>query len=539
MAPLGVGWIWDQALRVRGEAPPSLGMIYWLGLISLGAFVLLAFGFRLPQAFVLAAVSCASLGGWLWHLVPRFTSGATAGGLRRRTDPLLDETGTMRDGVRGTPVSGASVWLMAPFLPLVLAGVAYCVLDPVRVWDAHFIWLARVRLLEQWIPLSRFRELQITYSEYPFLGAAAWWCTQAIGRVPVEAARVVFLFAYVAFFLAALARYSGRWSLGGGALAIFFCYACFGLEIINGYQDGLLMVSGGMVALAFLRWGDRGVAWIAPLAAALSLIKAEGMVIGPLFLLCWIASAPQQVATVWRDPSQARSVRIGTLTFFLLISAWPFIEWRSGLEAGRVQGDAFRIHSLSVFVDQVDRVPAILSKMVSYHAEAPWVAIPFLAAVVSAAFSGTLDRNRRFLLGFVGVHLLFIVIVFWLTQQPFEWHLGSAGGRLLSQGRLVMVLFVCETAVQQWAPLLARARATAAVRRFAWSSGKRPMWMSGHTVFEHILHLNKLFARLVDPFAQGAELPPLVRRQPCRQRLSLGAIGRLRSFHQRATFRGD
>jgi hypothetical protein len=61
------------------------------------------------------------------------------------------------------------------------------------------------------------------------------------------------------------------------------------------------------------------------------------------------------------------------------------------------------------------------------------------------------------------VHLLFVVVVFWLTQQPFEWHLNSAGGRLLAQGRLVMVLFVCETAVQQWAPLLARARARPAL----------------------------------------------------------------------------
>ncbi len=428
VAPLGVGCIWNEALRVRGETPPSFGMLYWLGLISLGAFVLLAFGLRLPQAFVLAAVSCASLGGWLWHLARRFVS-------------------------RSTPVSYARGRTIAPLLPLVLAGVAYCVLDPVRVWDAHLIWLARVRLLEQWIPLWRFQELQITRPEYPFLGAAAWWFIQAISRVPVEAARVVFLFAYVAFFLAALARYSASWNMGGVALAIFFCYACFGLEIINGYQDGFLMVSAGMVALALLHWGDRGMAWIAPLAAALSLIKAEGAVLGPLVLLCWIASAPQRFATVWRDSSHGGGVRIGTLLFIVLISAWPFFLWQSGLDPGRVQGDAFRIDSLGVFAEQVDRVPAILSKIVSDYAAAPWVAIPFLAAVV---WGGTLDRNRRFLLAFVSLHVLFVVVVFWLTQLPFEWHLASAGPRLLAQGRLVMLLFVCETAVQQWAPLLAR-----------------------------------------------------------------------------------
>ena len=454
VAPLGVGWIWDQGLRARGVTPPSFGMLYWLGLISLGAIVLLAYAFRLPKPFVLAAVSCASLGGWLWRFT-RFTSGATAVGLRTGNSSLLHDARAILRVLRGTPVSGAGGRAIAPFLPLVLAGVAYCVLDPVRVWDAYLIWLARVRLLDQWIPLSRFQELQIILPEYPFLGAAAWWWTQAIGRVPVEAARVVFLFAYVAFFLAALARYSASWSLGGGALAIFFCYACFGLEIINGYQDGLLMVSAGMVALAFLQWGDRGVPWVAPLAAALSLIKAEGTVLGSLLLLCWFASAPQRFATVWRDPSHARGMRIGILAFLVLISAWPLFQWQSGLEVGGVQGDAFRIHSLGVFAEQVERVPAILSKIVSYHAAAPWIAIPFLAAV---AFGGTLDRNRRYLLSFVSLHVLFVVVVFWLTQRPFEWHLGSAEARLLSQGRLVMVLFVCETAVQQWAPVLARAR---------------------------------------------------------------------------------
>ena len=432
MAPLGIGWIWDQTLRARGVRPPSLGMLYWLGLITLGAIVLLAYGFRLPRAFVLVTVSCASLGGWLWHFAARFTSGVPA-------------------------VSGASVRATTAFLPLVLFGVAYSVLDPVRVWDAHLIWLARVRLLDQWIPLSRFQELQVTRPEYPFLGAAAWWWTQAIGQIPVEAARVVFLFAYVAFFLAVLVRYSAGWRLGARVLAIFFCYASFGLEIINGYQDGLMMVSVGMVALAFLEWGDRGVPWISPLAAALSLIKAEGAILGPLLLLCWIATAPRRFATLWRDPAQANGLRIGALTFFALISAWPFFQWQSGLEVGGVQGDAFRIYSLGVFAEQVDRVPVILSKILSYHAAAPWIAIPFLAAVASAAVGRSLDLNRKFLLAFVIGHLLFVVAVFWLTQLPFEWHFGSAGPRLLAQGRLVMLLFVCETAVQQWAPLRVRA----------------------------------------------------------------------------------
>ena len=121
LGPLGVGWIWDRTLRARGVAPPSFGMLYWLGLISLGGIVLLAYALRLPKAFVLVAASSVSFAGWVWCVAPRFLSG-------------------------GARIPTASVRAIAPFLPLVLAGVAYCVLDPVRVWDAQLIWLARVRL---------------------------------------------------------------------------------------------------------------------------------------------------------------------------------------------------------------------------------------------------------------------------------------------------------------------------------------------------------------------------------------------------------
>jgi hypothetical protein len=46
-----------------------------------------------------------------------------------------------------------------------------------------------------------------------------------------------------------------------------------------------------------------------------------------------------------------------------------------------------------------------------------------------------------------------VVTVFWLTQLPFEWHLATALHRLLLQGRLLMLLFIGETATLQWAPL--------------------------------------------------------------------------------------
>jgi uncharacterized membrane protein YwzB len=424
-APLGIGWIWDGGLRRRGMTAPSLGMVYWLGLMSVGTFVLFAYALQLPQGLVVAFVPTASLAGWLLHLARRTRS--TVPGFRALT----------------------------PFLPLVLVGIVYCVLDPVRGWDSYLNWFAKVRLMDQWIPLSRFQELDIIRPEYPFLGPAAWWWTQTVGKVPVEAARVVYLFAYVAFFMAALTHYSARWKVGGRVLAVFYGYTCFTLEIINGYQDGLLMASAGMVALAFLQWGDRGVAWIAPMAATLSLIKSEGTVVGALLFVCWFASDPRRFARMYRERTERRRLLIAMLGFVIVCSAWPWLEWRSGLNPGRVHGDAFRIVSVKVFAEQAERVPTIVAKLASDLAAAPWVSVPFAAAALSAAFSRALDRRRRFLIGFVVLHVLFVVVVFWATQLPFEYHLAVAGARLLAQGRLVMVLFVFETAVQQWAPIAA------------------------------------------------------------------------------------
>ena len=424
IGPLGVGWLWDAALASGRGTRPLPGMVYWLGLMTLGALIILGHGMGLSQTLVLSLVALVVTAGWVLRL--------------RRS--CKEAGGWLQRGL--------------PFLPLAFAGIGYCVVDPVRVWDSYLIWLARVRLLEQWIPLSQFQDLRIIYPEYPFLGAAIWWWVDWAARVPVEAGRVVFLFAYLAFFLAVLARQEPRGGRRFRLVCLFLAYTCFSLQIINGYQDGLLMVSTGMVALAFLHWGDHGVAWIPALAAGLSLIKAEGAILGLILVFCWFVSRLTRSKAFHADRLNRRTLLLGALGFALVLAAWPWLQARNGLDATNVQGDAFQTQSIEAFIGQADRVPTILSEIARDYAWRPWIAIPFLAAVVSASISGKrLDRGRRFLLGFVMLHLVFVTIVFWATQMPFEWHLGSALHRLLLHGRLVMLLFVFETAAREWAPL--------------------------------------------------------------------------------------
>jgi hypothetical protein len=424
IGPLGVGWLWAAALKRKGESKPSLGMIYWLGLMTVGASIVLGHGLGLSQMLVVLLVASASAAGWVLRL------------MRNRTDTRSGLTSALT------------------LLPLALAGIAYCVLDPVQMWDSYLIWLARVRLLEQWTPLSRFGDLGIIYPEYPYLGAAAWWWTEWTARVPVESGRVIFLFTYLAFFLAVLARQERIQSIGVRLLWVFFAYACFSLEIINGYQDGFLMVSAGMVAVALLQWRDRGAVWIMPLAAGLSLIKAEGAVLALILVFGWFGSKLSRLPTVHGNRLDRYVLLWGAVGFILILALWPWLQLRNGLDPASVQGDAFRIRSIGLAVSQADRLPTILREIALYYAQRPWITFPFLAALgVSVVGGEILDRQRRFLLAFVALHLFFVVTVFWLTQQPFEWHLGAALPRLLLQGRLVMVLFVFETATLRWTPV--------------------------------------------------------------------------------------
>ena len=143
IGPFGLGWLWYAGLA-RQDSTISVGLIYWLGLMSLGALIFLGYGLGAARAAVVSLVALTSAAGWIWAM------------LRGRI------------GVAGVP--GAAVFL----LPLALLAVAYCVLDPVRLWDSYLIWLARVRLIEQWVPISELRNLDIIYPEYPFLGAATW-----------------------------------------------------------------------------------------------------------------------------------------------------------------------------------------------------------------------------------------------------------------------------------------------------------------------------------------------------------------------------
>src|SRR6185369_14805632 len=136
----------------------------------------------------------------------------------------------------------------------------------------------------------------------------------------VEGGRVIFVFAYLAFFLALLAR---QRNTRVRLLWVFFAYACFSLEIINGYQDGLLMVSTGMAALAFMEWGDRGAVWIVPLAAGLSLIKTEGAVVSLILVVCWFGSNISRVATVQANRVDRRVLLFGTVGFVSILAIWP------------------------------------------------------------------------------------------------------------------------------------------------------------------------------------------------------------------------
>jgi hypothetical protein len=342
-----------------------------------------------------------------------------------------------------------NVWWL---LPLALGGIGYCVLDPVHDWDAQLIWLARVRLLQEWIPIERFRALEILQPGYPFLGSALWWWVERAAGVSVDAGRVVFLFAYLAFFLAVLKRENAEQHVWIGWLWIAAAYAGFSLQIINGYQDGFLMISAAMVALLFLQWGDRGSKWIVPTAASLSLIKAEGAILGAILVLCWLASSPSSILQAGRG--YRKGLLLGMCGFVAITGGWFWLQTSSGLDATAVQGDAFRIPSMQALASQADRFPRILGEIARQSGLNWWITVPFLGAVVSiAARRERLDRERTFLLGFVIVHLLFVIAVFWVTQQPFEWHLSTALHRLLLQGRLVMALFAFETACQ-WAPWL-------------------------------------------------------------------------------------
>jgi hypothetical protein len=424
IGPLGIGWLWATALTHRGESQPTLGMNYWLGLMSVGALILLGHGLGLSQTLVVVLVASASAAGCVLCLMRKY----------KQTRPGLTT--------------------VLPLVPLAVAGIGYCVLDPVQMWDSYLIWLARVRLLEQWTSLSRFGDLGIIYPEYPYLGSAAWWWTEWTGHVPVESGRVIFLFTYLAFFLAVLARQERTTNIRVRLLWVFFAYACFSLEIINGYQDGFLMASAGMVALAFLQWGDRGAVWIMPLAAGLSLIKTEGAILSLILVVCWFGSNVSRVPTVHANRLDRRVLLLGAAGFVSILAIWPSLQLHNGLDPANVQGTAFRIRSMGIVVSQADRFPTILRAIGLYYAQRPWITLPFLAAVAVSLVPGErLDRQRRFLLGFVAVHLLFVMTIFWLTQEPFEWHLAAALPRLLLQGRLVMFLFVFETATLWWTPL--------------------------------------------------------------------------------------
>jgi hypothetical protein len=120
----------------------------------------------------------------------------------------------------------------------------------------------------------------------------------------------------------------------------FFWYACFSLEIINGYQDGFLMVSTGMVALAFMEWGDRGAVWLCHSLRDSRSLKQRccSFVDFGLLLVCLQVVALADGA--WESSGWTRVVR-GRLGFVVILALWPWLQLQNGIDPTNVQGACF------------------------------------------------------------------------------------------------------------------------------------------------------------------------------------------------------
>jgi hypothetical protein len=405
---------------VIGAPVPAPGPSRWcIGAVALGWTVAALHAVGAPQPIAIGGALAALMVIGLWS--------------------LLDERHIGARGVRiGLPTS---LLLLILGVPLIFTTLG----TAVSAWDPVAIWYAKTKGLFAWQQVAA-----LSIPNYPNLGPAAWMLLlRIVGPEAEPVARLVFPALYLAW-IAGLSESVSRshpWlagiAVGLGALAFLDVRA-----ITSGHQEIALTAVAGTAVLFFLRdleadpteAARRPELIGAALAGSLGMIKVEGGVLGVIIFLSWAVTRSRQ-----RLPSGNRRILAAAGLLVPIIAVWPVLSFLAGVDPTAVHRGLHPASLLAV-PSRLERWYPILIAMLP---EAPPRRFGLLAGIMlSVATTWLIPAARRtvgFLWGILGLHYLFVVLVFFAVDYAFAWYLATACRRLMSLADFVPItlLAVC------------------------------------------------------------------------------------------------
>jgi hypothetical protein len=464
-APLvaGAGLLRWIGVRVRKDPLAFIGWSYVCGVLLTGALlgIWLVLGWPLRAAF-LAPTLC--VGGLL-----------LLGTARRAkpSPPVQDE--------RRFP------WFEELLVPLVLLGAIASQLEiswvasrvPILLGDEAAIWSAKAKAL---FVAAGFNERlrvfladsSIQHPDYPILNpllqvwafAHAGEITHAFNRLPLQGLAVALL-----LILAGALRRHVRPALAAALLLILAGQVTGSSGLAHSrFADADLMIAVGfLVAVdACLRYlAHKDLAWWRLFALALAFLvasKQEGLLLAVALWLAWLFAASVG------ERSARAGLRVGRSAVWLLgppaivALTWGFnlsMHLENDMISGHGSGGLFSL-VFTQFGERFPRVFKFFAEEVYLNASRTRLAVAcFLGLLLvfpRRAGGGTLlVPTVALLLGLAGYQLALIG-----SHQPLEWHLATAGERLVNHMVPAIVVWIAAASARLFPGLSARQEAAQA-----------------------------------------------------------------------------
>jgi hypothetical protein len=353
-------------------------------------------------------------------------------------------------------------WVAVPGVVMALTTLVRSTAQPLGGWDAWSFWTPKAESIVYFDGLSGpFFRSGVANPDYPLLiPALESSAFRFMGQMDTTLVHVQFALLALAF-IGALADVLAGWAdprrlsvvlvLVAAAPAVY-------TQTLDAYADVPIAIFTSVGAL--LLWQsfetrDRRRAGLGLLLLAAAMAtKVEGLV----FTAAVVASF------AWAYRKSARDVR-WLLAGALVAGVTAVVPWRLWLLSHDIAG-AYRF-SIENLIEHPDRYGAALATLVGDLASpARWLLLPLV--VVVATGLGFVDDARRRAAGVVAgasaLSILGLGLVYWGTSYPFEWHLETSAGRVVTTPLLLAASF--SAALMSSAERSdARARASASTRR--------------------------------------------------------------------------
>jgi len=315
--------------------------------------------------------------------------------------------------------------------------------------DAVTIWYRKARNIFYWVPI---REDGSALKTYPHLGSVLqMYVMRWMGKEPLEGyGRLIypsFFFMWIFSFRVLWHERFEPWLHG---LFVILALALFHLpHFTNGYQDGFLSMAVGISALCFVKLfledfvsktagqaGSQTSAWLFLaffFAGSLCFIKLEGTTWAFILLIsagmtCFLFQRAQL------NKQTIKQILPFLALFSVLLILWPLLLRFNQVDLKKIQADAYSTRDMLTWYKNMDRWQVIQPYYFAYWKKNLLLVLPGLFLSALSYFLAPKSRKAIFFLWMVFLsHSLFVLLPFFATRLPLEWHIQNALSRLLFQ----------------------------------------------------------------------------------------------------------